>query len=365
MRGRAAAGEQIGDYQVEGPGCGLLENGAGIPHPDPDPGRPCPARPASWLVQWQPPPDDVDERGVAVHRELPGPRPGRRHVPRQGEAAAAEMQNPERLPGGRHEVDQVPEPPHVLELEIARVVEVDMGLREAVHQQRPGRAAVRIAHELDHARARLVRHIDYRPSVSSAMSTCRKEEMNSSRLVTLQDVPALAELHRVNRDFLAPFEPARPDEYFTVAGQRAVITGALARYEQGSVLPHVILGASGEVTGRITLNEIVRGPFLSCSLGYWVSAAANGRGLATAAVRDMIGIAFTHLGLHRIQAGTLLHNTRSQRVLERNGFVRFGVAPQYLRIAGQWQDHALYQLIAGTGRACPQAGGTAPDGLAR
>ena len=51
------------------------------------------------------------------------------------------------------------------------------------------------------------------------------------------------------------------------------------------------------------------------------------------------------LGLHRIQAGTLLHNVRSQRVLERTGFVRFGVAPAYLSIAGQWQDHALYQIV--------------------
>ena len=60
-------------------------------------------------------------------------------------------------------------------------------------------------------------------------------------------------------------------------------------------------------------------------------------------------MAFGELGLHRIQAGTLLHNTGSQRVLERNGFQRFGVAPQYLRIAGQWQDHALYQLISDLG----------------
>jgi ribosomal-protein-alanine N-acetyltransferase len=32
-------------------------------------------------------------------------------------------------------------------------------------------------------------------------------------------------------------------------------------------------------------------------------------------------------------------------VLERNGFARFGVAPTYLKIAGKWQDCALYQVI--------------------
>ncbi len=46
-----------------------------------------------------------------------------------------------------------------------------------------------------------------------------------------------------------------------------------------------------------------------------------------------------------MEAGTLVHNLGSQRVLERNGFVRFGLAPQYLRIAGRWQDHVLFQVL--------------------
>src|SRR5436190_6804594 len=103
------------------------------------------------------------------------------------------------------------------------------------------------------------------------------------------------------------------------AAQRAIIGDALARYKQGSALPHVILDRTGRVVGRITLNGIVRGPFQSCSMGYWVSASDNGRGLATAAVREITGVAFGELGLHRIQAETLLHNIRSQRVLERGG----------------------------------------------
>jgi len=59
----------------------------------------------------------------------------------------------------------------------------------------------------------------------------------------------------------------------------------------------------------------------------------------------MVRLAFGELGLHRVEAGTLRHNVRSQRVLERNGFVQFGVAPAYLNIAGAWQDHILYQVV--------------------
>jgi ribosomal-protein-alanine N-acetyltransferase len=35
-------------------------------------------------------------------------------------------------------------------------------------------------------------------------------------------------------------------------------------------------------------------------------------------------------------------------VLEHNGFVRIGVAPAYLNIAGAWQDHILYQVVNAT-----------------
>jgi ribosomal-protein-alanine N-acetyltransferase len=113
------------------------------------------------------------------------------------------------------------------------------------------------------------------------------------------------------------------------------------------VIPHVIVDGD-RIVGRITLSNVVRGPFLSGNLGYWVSSADNGRGVATAAVGAIARLAFGTLGLHRIEAGTLPHNTGSQRVLERNGFTRFGMAPQYLKIAGRWQDHFLYQLLAGT-----------------
>lgn len=83
-------------------------------------------------------------------------------------------------------------------------------------------------------------------------------------------------------------------------------------------------------------------------MGHWVAAEHNGRGLATGAVREITRVAFEELGLHRIEAGTLLRNVRSQRVLERNGFVRFGVATAYLNIAGRWQDHVMYQVVNGS-----------------
>jgi [ribosomal protein S5]-alanine N-acetyltransferase len=169
--------------------------------------------------------------------------------------------------------------------------------------------------------------------------------MASIRLIGIEDATPLAGLLALNRDFLARWEPIRPDEYFTADGQREAIEQALAQYEAGTIVPYVIV-EQGQRVGRVTLSNVVRGAFQSCNLGYWVGADHNGRGIATAAVRDIMAVAFRELGLHRIEAGTLRDNVRSQRVLERNGFARFGLAPGYLKIAGRWQDHAMYQGLS-------------------
>jgi ribosomal-protein-alanine N-acetyltransferase len=165
-----------------------------------------------------------------------------------------------------------------------------------------------------------------------------------TRLVTVQDAPVLADLLAVNRQYLAPWEPIRPDGFFTTDGQRQVITDALLHYERDAIVPHVIL-LEGGIVGRVTLTNIVRGAFQSCNVGYWVDCAHTGRGVGSAAVAEIVGVAFARLGLHRVEAGTLAHNIASQRVLEHNGFVRFGMAPAYLSIAGSWQDHVLYQVL--------------------
>jgi [ribosomal protein S5]-alanine N-acetyltransferase len=174
-----------------------------------------------------------------------------------------------------------------------------------------------------------------------------------TRLIRPDDAAVLAKILSESREFLAPWEPARGDKYFTEEGQAKSIEQALGSYAQGLTLPRVILDEEQNVAGRMTLNNIVRGPFQSCSVGYWLSAAANGRGLATAALAQVKRIAFEDLGLHRIEAGTLPHNVRSQRVLERNGFERYGLAPKYLKIAGEWQDHILFQVLNPTcSRGC-------------
>ena len=157
------------------------------------------------------------------------------------------------------------------------------------------------------------------------------------------DAAAMAAAYVRNQAHLARWDPRRDESFFTVEGQAAVVTQQLDAQEAGLVVPWVIARGE-EVVGRVNLNNVVRGVLRSASVGYWVDADHLRRGLATAAVAHACHQAL-RVGLHRVEAGTLLHNDASQRVLERCGFSEYGLAPRYLFIDGAWQDHRLYQRI--------------------
>lgn len=158
------------------------------------------------------------------------------------------------------------------------------------------------------------------------------------RALTPEDAGELAALLVENREFLAPFEPVRDERFFTIDGQRE-------RIESDGSQAFAIL-AGDRIAGTVMLSNIVHGPFQSAVLGYWVAERLNGRGLATRAVGEVVEIAFGELGLHRLEAATLVDNVPSQRVLEKNGFEPIGLARRYLQIGGEWRDHLLFQRTA-------------------
>lgn len=157
------------------------------------------------------------------------------------------------------------------------------------------------------------------------------------------DAPGLAAAYARNRVYLEPWEPTRSEGFFTEAGQAAAVDEQLTTVTAGLTAAWVLTHAD-DIVGRVNLHNIVRGVLCSASVGYWVDAGHQGRGLATGAVEVACARA-EGLGLHRVQAGTLPHNLASQRVLERSGFDYYGTADRYLYIAGAWQAHRLYQRI--------------------
>lgn len=164
------------------------------------------------------------------------------------------------------------------------------------------------------------------------------------RMLRTDDVSALADAYVRNCEHLAEWEPLRPEEFYTVSAQLRDIERALSDASAGSAF-HLGVFTDTELIGRFNLTGIVRGALQGAGIGYWVDGAHTGRGIASAAVATIIAFSRDNLGLHRIEASTLTHNIASQRVLLGQGFEQIGMAPKFLRIAGRWQDHNLYQRI--------------------
>lgn len=165
------------------------------------------------------------------------------------------------------------------------------------------------------------------------------------RLLEEKDVPELLKLYVDNAEFLKPWEPARSANFFTPDGIGYLIQAdqEASRADEAHAFG-LFLTENDRLIGRYRLSWIMRGFAESCNLGYFLAEPFNGRGYSTRAVRRVVGFAFEELSLHRVAAATMLQNLGSQRVLEKAGFRREGMALRYLKINGNWEDHYLFGL---------------------
>lgn len=76
-------------------------------------------------------------------------------------------------------------------------------------------------------------------------------------------------------------------------------------------------------------------------IGYRFRESCWGQSFATETVRALTGYLFETAGLNRIEAYVMPQNAASQRVLEKNDFVREGL----LRQANFWTDKGVVDLI--------------------
>ena len=152
-----------------------------------------------------------------------------------------------------------------------------------------------------------------------------------------------------NRSHFARWDPPAPADFYSVAfWQRSIARSIDDFAADRSVRFDVFDAAETErhvVIGRMGFSQIFRGPFQSCTLGYQVDAAYEGKGVMHEALTAAIAYMFDVKVLHRIQANHLPENARSAALLARLGFVREGLAKDYLFIANAWRDHVLNALV--------------------
>ena len=83
----------------------------------------------------------------------------------------------------------------------------------------------------------------------------------------------------------------------------------------------------------------------SAEIGFWIGLPDWGRGLATAALRLVIGFGFRALALNRIQAGHIFSNTASGRVMQKASMRREGLRRQFILHRGAYKDVVYYAIL--------------------
>ena len=133
--------------------------------------------------------------------------------------------------------------------------------------------------------------------------------------------------------------------------RRSVLHGGAAaradRAERGGRPVDVGDRHEGAIAGLIALNDVLRGALQLANVGYWGRPPAQRprprvcrpRGRRRLCVRR--GAAAPARSGHAART-----NVASQRVLERNGFEKFGYARRLLLVEGDWRDHVLFERIA-------------------
>ncbi len=145
--------------------------------------------------------------------------------------------------------------------------------------------------------------------------------MPELQLVRADHGPAILAFELENRGYFAESINARGDEYFDQFTERH--NELLAEQEAGTGASYVLVDEDGSVLGRFNLYRLQEG---TADLGYRVAQRVAGRGVATAAVRELCHLAVSRYGLRTLKAATSDQNVASQRVLIKAGFVPAGSA---------------------------------------
>lgn len=158
-----------------------------------------------------------------------------------------------------------------------------------------------------------------------------------------EDADEYVSLRARNRHWLGPWDATSP---VPVTGSRT-FDDVVEFYQEealgGRMLPFVI-EAEGALVGQLNVSNIVLGSFRSCTVGYWVSQAAAGRGIVPTALALAADHAFTALGLHRVEVNIRPENAASLAVVRKLGFRDEGLRLRMLHIDGDWRDHRSFAL---------------------
>lgn len=172
-----------------------------------------------------------------------------------------------------------------------------------------------------------------------------KGDRVSLGLSHLDEAARLLNFHEVNKHHFDPWDPLKPDDFYSIEYWKKRIFQDHLEYQRGQSVRLVMrLKDEDSIIGMINFTNFERGPFQNCRLGYKIAASFEGKGLMKEGLSLGIDHIFKERNFHRIEANYIPRNVKSGNLLKALGFQEHGLAKSYLKIAGVWEDHILTSL---------------------
>lgn len=160
------------------------------------------------------------------------------------------------------------------------------------------------------------------------------------------DAAVISAFYLSNAEHLRPWEPRRDEKYHSVeAWSQRLIAYQKEQADGRSVHFIAYMPATSEVLAICSLTNVVKDSFQACNMGYAVAEECQGKGVMKTLCQHTIRYAFDELGLNRVMANYMPRNTRSEALLKSLGFIKEGLAKNYLMVNGKWEDHVLTSLV--------------------
>lgn len=142
-------------------------------------------------------------------------------------------------------------------------------------------------------------------------------------------------------------EPSKPNEFYTLSYQRALLRSEYESFLDGSYLRYYIttIDNPDTIIGTASYGQITKGVYHSCILGYKLHPNYHKQGYALEALTALNHAVFTEHHMHRIEAFVLPHNEPSIRLLMRLGFECEGMARSVIRLDNGYTDHLRFARI--------------------
>jgi ribosomal-protein-serine acetyltransferase len=162
-------------------------------------------------------------------------------------------------------------------------------------------------------------------------------------LVRLEDAEELFAVIERNRDHLQRWLPWAVPSY-SIESARLFAADSMAKFAEGESLTMTIRH-QGALCGAIGLHSIDH-PNKSTSIGYWLDAGHEGKGIITAACRAVVTAGFRTFGLHRIEIRCATWNHRSSAIPRRLEFVEEGILRDGEWLHDHWVDLRVFSMLA-------------------